>query len=42
MFSAPNMRRCHLQKKNCANIRDFEKALFLNYRVTLAFARKII
>ena len=41
MFSAPDMRR-YWQKKICATIRDFEKALFLNYIVTLVFARKII
>ena len=42
MFPARDMRRCYLQKKICATIRDFKKALFLNYIATLAFTRKII
>ena len=34
------MKRCYLQKKNYATIRDFKKALFMNYIVILAFTRK--
>ena len=41
-FPARDMKRCHLQKKICETIRDFKKALLMNYIVTLAFTRKIL
>ena len=36
------MKRSYAQKKICATIRDFKKALFMNYIVTLAFTREIL
>ena len=39
---ARDMKRCYLEKEIWATIRDFKKALFMNYIVTLQFTRKIL